>query len=633
MGHDPRLRGVAGPDQGAGAGDEIGEGVGLLLTLAVEVPAPALLGAAPDVGDGVDEAAVDQGEQVGAEGRRHQRAVGAVAVEQQGRRAVEGLVAPVQQGDRHLRPVGRGGEQPAGDVGGRVVPARHGLALAQGAAAAAAIVVPGLGRGRHRRVDEADHRRLEFVPRLEAERVGLLGEGHGVLRPRIEVPHDDARPGLRDLEADQVPRQEVLVADHHAGPVRHQVRPARASGRVEGGGDDLEVLGPVGVRQDEERLAPVLDGIDQQRLPRLDHARGGAVRVPVDEVDLGGLVVARRDREEGARLRLPDMHEAAGIALGVDRLVGGLRRAEAVAHDAGRPVVGVHRHVPEGRAVARPDRLPRGRLDPVVEVEALREVAHAQGVEFRSLGVGAPGQPGMVVRMDGGGDLEERQPRALPVAVHEDGLLGRPRRVVARHGRAARAAADQGMLPAVAVAGVVGEGPVGFGDAAVVLADAPAHLGDEGVAQRAGRGEGRLGMGVLGPEVGADVLGQDGRRLEHVLPVGGLQPGVVVGEGAAMHREGVRPPLGDRRVGCRDQSSGFGRHRQGSTGAGTAGCDARADDRQGITGKGSFTWDDRHGTIGRSWAQLTRAEAWVSRRGSWPGTAEVLARHGDDGAG
>jgi hypothetical protein len=43
-----------------GAGDEIGEGVFLFLQLAVEIPAPALVGAAADMCDRVDEAAVNQ---------------------------------------------------------------------------------------------------------------------------------------------------------------------------------------------------------------------------------------------------------------------------------------------------------------------------------------------------------------------------------------------------------------------------------------------------------------------------------------------------------------------------------------------------------------------------------------------
>src|ERR1700751_3880687 len=48
----------------------------------VEIPAPALVGPATDMGDGVDETAVDQRQPVGGERRRHRHAVGAVAVQQ-----------------------------------------------------------------------------------------------------------------------------------------------------------------------------------------------------------------------------------------------------------------------------------------------------------------------------------------------------------------------------------------------------------------------------------------------------------------------------------------------------------------------------------------------------------------------
>ena len=51
---------LSGLDQRAAGGREIVEAVGLLVALAVEIPAPALVGAAADMGDGIDEAAVDQ---------------------------------------------------------------------------------------------------------------------------------------------------------------------------------------------------------------------------------------------------------------------------------------------------------------------------------------------------------------------------------------------------------------------------------------------------------------------------------------------------------------------------------------------------------------------------------------------
>ena len=64
---------------------------GLLLALAVRVPALALVRAAAHMGDGVDEAAVDQRQAVGRERCRHGDAVGAVAVEQQGAEPSSGV--------------------------------------------------------------------------------------------------------------------------------------------------------------------------------------------------------------------------------------------------------------------------------------------------------------------------------------------------------------------------------------------------------------------------------------------------------------------------------------------------------------------------------------------------------------
>src|SRR6266550_1949416 len=63
-------------------GSEIIKTVGLVLALAVEIPAPALVRAAPDMRDGVNKAAIDQRQPVGGKRRRHRHAVGAVAIKQ-----------------------------------------------------------------------------------------------------------------------------------------------------------------------------------------------------------------------------------------------------------------------------------------------------------------------------------------------------------------------------------------------------------------------------------------------------------------------------------------------------------------------------------------------------------------------
>jgi hypothetical protein len=70
-------------------GDEIGEGVDLLVALAVFVPCKTLVLAAADMGDGIDEAAIHKRQPRGAEACRNCDAVGTIAIKQARRRAVE----------------------------------------------------------------------------------------------------------------------------------------------------------------------------------------------------------------------------------------------------------------------------------------------------------------------------------------------------------------------------------------------------------------------------------------------------------------------------------------------------------------------------------------------------------------
>ena len=66
------------------ARDEVAERVFLLEQLAVIVPYFAQLGAAADVRDGEDEAAIEQAQAIGRKSRIDAVAVRAVAIEQQG---------------------------------------------------------------------------------------------------------------------------------------------------------------------------------------------------------------------------------------------------------------------------------------------------------------------------------------------------------------------------------------------------------------------------------------------------------------------------------------------------------------------------------------------------------------------
>ena len=99
-------------------------------------------------------------------------------------------------------------------------------------------------------------------------------------------------------------------------------RQLRASGRGERRRDDLEILGAVGVGQDDEVAAVMLHSYRHAGVARGDEpgrrARVGAVEQP----DLGGLVVARPSmHDEGAGLGHVEIDEQAGFGLLVDERV------------------------------------------------------------------------------------------------------------------------------------------------------------------------------------------------------------------------------------------------------------------------------------------------------------------------
>ena len=75
--------------------DEVGESVLLVEELTVRVPAIALVLAAANMGDGVDEASIGERERADGKTRRDGDAIGAVAVEQAWRTAIEGRVLVV----------------------------------------------------------------------------------------------------------------------------------------------------------------------------------------------------------------------------------------------------------------------------------------------------------------------------------------------------------------------------------------------------------------------------------------------------------------------------------------------------------------------------------------------------------
>jgi hypothetical protein len=86
------------------------------------------------------------------------------------------------------------------------------------------------------------------------------------------------------------------------------------------------------------------------------------------------------------------------------------------------------------------------------------------------------------------------------------------------HGRRARPATEQRVLPAGDVAAIIGKGPVGGRVSPIVLLDARLHLSEQRLTQaRLGRHHG-FGMGVFRLQIGADVGIEQGRIAHDLTP-------------------------------------------------------------------------------------------------------------------
>ena len=302
MGDDAAPRGEASARQIFARGDKVGEAIGLFLALAVAVPAIALVLAAADMGDGIDEAAIHQAESVGGEGGRDGHAVGAIAIEQKRRRAVELRVLAVEQRDRDRLAVLGGRHNAARDIGGWIVTARNFLSLTKDPLTRAHVVVDHLGRRRHGGVGEAQGRRVVFVAGRETKRVSRLVEGNGVLVSVVEASHHDARQTVLALE----PHQVIFVGDHiedqPARPMRLDLAPGLASGILDRRLDDAVVLGAAGIGEDDEIVALMVHGIVVLLLARGDQARRRKRIVCVNQADLGSLMVVHAEEQETAAL-------------------------------------------------------------------------------------------------------------------------------------------------------------------------------------------------------------------------------------------------------------------------------------------------------------------------------------------
>ena len=399
------------------------------------------------------------------------------------------------------------------------------------------VVIVDFRRRGHRRIGKPQIRGVEFVAAHGAQRIGRFVEGDGVLAAALKVADHDGRQRVGALQPHHVTGGEIEIENIDAFAIRDQVAPVGAFGRGQRRGDDLEVDGAVGIGEDEQFVAAVGHRILHAGLARRDQARLCRVIGKIDQPLLRGFVVAAGDHAEPAAGAFLDMGEPAGILFLVDQDVVRLRRAEAMAPDLHRAMIVVELYVEEGFGIRGPHHAAVGFLDQIGAVLAVGPVAHSNRKIFRAFDVRAPGLQPVIRRMPRAAELEVFMIGRELVAVEDDLDIA----AVARH------AAEQFVLAAFAEFAHIGERPVRRRHAGIVFLDAAAHFRNQRLLQAGGVAEQAFGVVVLGFEIASDIRIEHRRVAQHLLPVGVLQPRIIVGNRDAVGREGMRPARRDRR--------------------------------------------------------------------------------------
>ena len=278
----------------------------------------------------------------------------------------------------------------------RIVAGGNLLRLQELTLARSHIVFVELRRRRHRRIGKADRFGIIFRAALQPERIGLFLEGDCVLVAALAVADDDARQPVFAFE----PQDEVAVCvvrqDQPSWLVRDDLAPVLPAGRGDGRFHDLEVLGAVGIGQDEEDVAALRHVVFDAPVALRDQLRRRQRFARRDEPDLGRLVVVDIDEDEVVEPAAADAHEESGVGLFIDQAVVLGRRADAVIKELRRAVVGVEPRVEEAFALGVEHAAATRVGHEVIEIGEGLHVADLERVELRSLVVEAPQQPRVV---------------------------------------------------------------------------------------------------------------------------------------------------------------------------------------------------------------------------------------------
>ncbi len=228
-------------------------------------------------------------------------------------------------------------------------------------------------------------------------------------------------------------------------------------------------------------------------LPRQEHLPGRGRLAGRQIPDLRGREARGAGEEVGEAPRALHAQVEERVLLLVHEVVGD--RAQPVAVEAIRALGGILGDVEERLAVGGPGHR-HDLLDPIGRKIARPQILDVERVLAEAGDVGRVGQTMAVVAHGDGPEPEIRMPLREEVQVE---------RHLLRRLQAPRLPAEDGILLARLRPRIVEVPAPAVRDGLVVLLDASEHLGVERVLQRLGRLQDRVGVGVLGPEMGQDL--------------------------------------------------------------------------------------------------------------------------------
>ena len=391
-------------DQVFGTGDEVAEGVVLVLLLAGAVPGFAQFAAATHMGDGKGHAALQQAQARVREPRVEAFAIGAVAIQVQ-RHGLAQVLAAAHQADRHPGAVRCGSPQALADIVVGIERPQHRGLLEHRLGTAGQLQLAYLGRAVECFVAQAQAWAGKLQAVLHVQAVGRVGQFDAVGRQALWAYLDDRQAAFAQAQGQRAGIQ-AEAFKHDRVAVRYQHLPLLTAGHrcdrgVVQGEVDAVLVGadePAPLAVELAVVGEVLVAFDPWRQAGERCLRGFRVQYPGFA---GGLAVEQQYQLAFGAGAVAVQEEAP-----VGLLEHGLRAfvAQGVATQAPR-AVGVVQFGEEQRlAVVGPGQAAVAVVEGQGSDAATGQVLHVQGEDFVAAGVQAVGQQAVV-----GADVERAE--------------------------------------------------------------------------------------------------------------------------------------------------------------------------------------------------------------------------------